>query len=181
MNHSHHTILKKSLISLIGTALLASAGHAKSKEEDGQRNPLGCRDSGYEYVLKVLKLYPGQAEEADKDRQSLYFVFNRHHRPIHLYQMQNDNSANSLSLNHVIYGQQWAVLATGEKELKYICALDDGKTNYGKVVDCADSIKVCEFARVRFGVNNRGNYWIVQSNTRGGAVQEVVRYGIIPQ
>ena len=36
-------------------------------------------------------------------------------------------------------------------------------------------------ARVKYGLNNKGNYWLVGSNTSGGAVNEVLHYGIIPR
>jgi hypothetical protein len=147
------------------------------KKEEDQRNPLGCLDVGYQFDLKVLDLLPGEAG----DRQSLYFIFNKLPQEISLYQMLKDDSTRKIPLNHSIRTRQWAVLSTGEKHLKYACTVPDGKSTYGKVVDCAESIKVCEFARVRYGMNNRGNYWLVSSNTRGGAVREVVNYGIIPQ
>ena len=100
---------------------------------------------------------------------------------MNLYQMLKDDSSNSMYLNHVINARQWAVLSTSEKALKYICTVDDPKMTYGKIVDCAESLKVCEYARVKYGMNNTGNYWLVNSNTSGGAVNEVLHYGIIPR
>lgn len=155
--------------------MLSTASAAKDDEE--QRNPLGCRDVGYQFDLKILKLLPEEAGE----RNSLYFMLNHSEKPINLFQMRDGDSTRSMHLHHVIRPKQWAVLSTCEKKLKYICTVDDPKRPYGKIVDCADKIRVCEYARVRFGLNNRGNVWIVNSNTRGGAVREVVNYGIIPQ
>ncbi len=139
--------------------------------------PLGCKNVGYQFDLKVLKLLPEEAGE----RQSLYFIFNALPQSVHLYQMLKEDSSRSLSLNHVIRARQWAVLSTSEKELKYICTVDKAKETYGTIVDCADSLKVCEYARVKYGMNNAGNYWVVSSNTSGGAVREVTNYGIIPR
>lgn len=152
-----------------------SMGYAAEKGEDTY--PLGCRNVGYEFELKVLNLLPEEAGE----KQSLYFIFNALSKNINLYQMLKDDSTRSMYLNHVIHPRQWAVLSTSEKELKYICTVDDAKSNYGKVVDCAESLKVCEYARVKYGMNNKGNYWLVNSNTNGGAVREVIHYGIIPR
>ena len=132
---------------------------------------------GYKFDLKVLKLYP---EEAGA-RQSLYFIFNNLPKDISLYQMLKKDSTRSMYLNHIIHARQWAVLSTSEKELNYICTVDDAKSSYGKIVDCAESVKVCEYARVKYGMNNEGNYWLVSSNTSGGAVNEVLHYGIIPR
>jgi len=146
-------------------------------EKDSDKSPLGCRDVGYKFDLKVLNLLPEEAGE----RQSLYFIYNKLAQPVSLYQMRKDESTRMLFLNHVISGRQWAVLSTSEKSLKYICTIEKPKLSHGKIVDCSESIKVCEYARVKYGMNNQGNYWMVGSNTRGGAVNAVLHYGIIPR
>ena len=151
-------------------------GYAAS-DADEIRTPLGCLDVGYQYDLKLLELKP----ESVGERNSLYFIFNALNRPVRLYHMRKDEEASKLHLNHTIHPRKWAVLSTCEPHLKYICAVDDGKTPYGKIVDCADSLKVCEYAKVKFGLNNRGNHWIVNSSSRNSAVRSVVHYGIIPQ
>ena len=154
-----------------------SATKVEKKEKKDDKPPLGCRNVGYKFELKTLDLLPAEAGE----KQSLYFIYNALEQPVNLYQMLKNDSTRSLYLNHVIRAQQWAVLSTSEKELKYICTVDDPKVNYGKIVDCAQSIKVCEYARVKYGMNNQGNYWVVNGNTSGGAVNEVLHYGIIPR
>ena len=166
-------------ILLIGLCVATFSGFAAVKEKinEEERLPLGCRDVGYQYELKTLNLLPKAAGE----QQSLYFIYNRLPQSVNLYQMLKDDSTRSMYLNHVIKSRQWAVLSTSEKELKYICTVDDAKKSYGKIIDCADTLKVCEYARVKYGMNNKGNYWLVNSNTRGGAVNEVIHYGIIPR
>ena len=150
---------------------------AKTVTPDVAQNPLGCKDLGYKFVFNTLTILP----ESVGERQSLYFVFNKLNKPVKLYHMVHDNSAIRTSLDHTINPLQWAVLATSEKELKYICTAEQNSSRYGNVIDCRESLKVCEYTKVKFGLNNRGNYWIVGSNSRGGAVGDVVRYGIIPQ
>jgi hypothetical protein len=145
--------------------------------EDTSKSPLGCRNSGYQYRLNTLLLQPHNAGE----NQSLYFFYNRLAQPVKLYHLVGDNTSHSTFLNHTIEPRQWAVLATGEHAVKYLCAIHSDKENLGTMISCENSIKVCEFARVKFGLNNRGNFWIVKGNTRVGAVSEVVHYGIIPQ
>ncbi len=168
--------MKKGLVAVVCLSLLIPTYlHAKKKEE--QRNPLGCVDVGYEYELKTLSLLPKEAGE----RNSLYFIRNKSNQRIHLCQMRNNESSRSMHLNHTIHPSRWAVLSTCEKEIKYFCAVPDRKSKYGRIVDCEKNLQVCEFARVRFGLNNRGNHWIVENNTRNGALRAVVRYGIIPQ
>ena len=88
--------------------------------------------------------------------------------------MLDEDSEYSTRMNHTIGPHQWAALATGESLVKFICTLGDGKASYGKIVDCAETIKVCEYVHVKFGLNNKGNFWIADGNTRNGAVNEVV-------
>lgn len=158
---------------------LISMGNAiaATQHDDEIKAPIGCRDAGYQFDLKTLVLKPASVGE----RNSLYFVFNSLNKPVRLHHMRKDHEASKLHLNHTIQPRKWAVLSTCEKKLNYICTLEDGKTPYGKIVDCADSLKVCEFARVKFGLNNRGNHWLVNSSSKNGAVRSVVYYGIIPQ
>lgn len=179
------TIIK---IAFLATALLLLSAQpalaavkdkaVKEKKEDkDQRNPLGCRDMGYQFELKSLHLLP----KVVGDIQSLYFIFNSLDQPVNLYQMRNDESSRSLYLNHAIRPKQWAVLSTSESEVKFICTIADKKQRYGQVVDCAQSVRVCEYINVKYGLNNRGNFWVVSSNTRDAAVKDVLRYGIIPR
>lgn len=153
----------------------ATAAELKAQKQN-ERFPIGCRPVGYKQSLKVLSLYPGK----EGALQSMYFFYNQLPQTVNLYQMRDRDSVYSMRFNHSVKGKAWAVLATGEPLLKYTCTVGDGKTSYGKIVDCAETIKVCEYVNVKFGLNNKGNFWIVDSNTRNGAVNEVVHYGIIP-
>jgi hypothetical protein len=155
------------------TAALSKDEKAKIEET---RNPIGCRSVGYDQSLRVLTLFPGK----EGALQSMYFFYNKLPESISLYQMRDKDSELSTRYNHTIKGNSWAVLATGEPLVKFLCSLGDGKAGYGNIVDCAETLKVCEYVHVKFGLNNKGNFWIVDSNTRNGAVNEVVHYGIIP-
>lgn len=176
-----HTLKKWIIMAALGCVVQGvvaeSAEVYENRSTDPSKSPLGCKDAGYEYQLNVLNIKPGAAGE----QQSLYFIYNRLDKAVNLFQMLKDESTRSTYLNHVIRPQQWAVLSTNEKELKYICTVAGEKTRYGKIVNCGDSLKVCEYVRVKFGLNNKGNYWVVNSTSRGSAVGDVVRYGIIPR
>ena len=149
----------------------------EEKLEDTSKSPLGCRDVGYQYQLSTIELKPHSVG----DKQSLYFFYNHLSQPVKLYHMLGDSTSHETFLNHTIAPKQWAVLATGMEQVKYMCAVHADDGSLGTMTPCQDSIKVCEFARVKFGLNNKGNFWIVNGNTRAGAVSEVVHYGIIPQ
>lgn len=148
----------------------------KKAKKEAERFPIGCRPVGYQKRLKVLSLFPGK----EGALQSMYFFYNKLPETVSLYQMRGEESEYTTRFNHIIKANSWAVLASGEPLVKFICTLGDGKSSYGKIVDCAKTVKVCEYVNVKFGLNNKGNLWIVDSNSRNGAVSEVVHYGIIP-
>jgi hypothetical protein len=170
------------LMSVLTTPVLAAKVEPPSTPapvviEDTAKSPLGCRDLGYEYRLNTLVLKPHR-EDANP---SLYFFYNRLSQPVKLYHLVGDKTGQTTFLNHTVQPRQWAALAIGQTDYKYLCAIHADKDNLGDMINCQDSIKVCEFAKVKFGLNNRGSFWIVKGNTRAGAVSEVVHYGIIPQ
>lgn len=160
----------------IGSLLTLSAANAAKPEANEGRLPTGCKPVGFKQSLKVLSLLPGEQGAV----QSMYFIFNKLPQSVNLYEMRDKESEFTARLTHSINGNSWAVLAASEPEIKFACALGDGKSGYGKIVDCAETVTVCEYVNVKFGMNNKGNFWIVNSNTRNGAIHEVVRYGIIP-
>jgi hypothetical protein len=176
------SILVVSVLGLLVTPLQAEPikpdelTKAQKAQKEESRFPIGCRPVGYKQHLKVLSLFPGK----EGALQSLYFFYNTLPQTISLYQMRDEDSEYSTRVNHTIGPKQWAALATGEPTVKFICTLGDGKASYGKIVDCNDTVKVCEYVNVKFGMNNKGNFWIADGNTRNGAVNEVVHYGIIP-
>lgn len=162
----------------------SSAEELEAQYTDPAKSPLGCRNTGYDFVWNIVRLiHVMDPNELDQEEggQALFFVYNRTQHPLYLYQMLHDESTRSTYLNHMILPQQWAVLATNQKEVRYICSTNTDKSRYGKVVNCQDSIKICEYVRVKFGLNNRGNFWVVDNASRGAAVGQVVRYGIIPR
>lgn len=165
------------LVFLVLSASSAYAdAHQKEKEKEDNSNPIGCRNLGYQFQLKTLKLTPGKIS----DHQSLYLFFNQLNQPLTFFQMKGEDNSRSLYLNHIIGPRQWAILSTGEKQLQFICTIPAKKSQYGEVVSCSNSVRVCEYNHVKYGLNNRGNYWLVNSSTRNGAVVEIVHYGMIP-
>jgi hypothetical protein len=164
-------VLCLSVLFLGGQTLVFAA-----KKDPQIRSPLGCKDVGYGFDLNVLQILPNSVG----DSQSLYFIYNKTKQSINLYQMRQSESSQSVYLNHVIAPGRWAVLSSSER-MKYICTVHDGKFAHGRIVDCEGGLKVCEYARVKYGMNNRGNYWLANGNTRGGAIRQVVNYGIIPR
>ncbi len=146
-----------------------------SATEQEDKNPLGCRNSGYRFVLKTLDLVPHEEEGIP----SMYFMFNQTNKPVQLSQMRTPDDSDVMNINHVIPPKQWAVLAMDHRFVKYACSVADGKSTYGQLLDCEQSLKVCNFARVKYGLNNRGNFWMVSGNSKNGALRDVTYYGVI--
>ncbi|HVT63033.1 MAG TPA: hypothetical protein VHD33_06085, partial [Legionellaceae bacterium] len=158
--------MKSMLRGLVGTflvvglmngtmAAMTSAEVLEAEYKDPAKYPLGCRDVGYEYTLNTVRLVHEsnpQITDQEQGGQTLFFVYNRLSTPINLNQMLQDNSTRNTYLNHTIQPKQWAVLATNQEEINYICSINAGKTGYGKVVNCGDSLKICEYVRVKFGL-----------------------------
>lgn len=148
----------------------------KVKEKEDNRPPIGCRAEGHRFDLDALHLITG----ANGNNQSLYLLHNESNLTVTLYQMRDEESSRSMFLNHPIGAHEWGILSTSEKVVKFICTIPDKKSTYGMVVDCGQFFKVCEYTNVRYGLNNRGNFWLYNSSSRNGAVSSVVHYGIIP-
>lgn len=159
---------------MLGACFLCTS--PKAEEKENNNFPLGCHNVGYYYKLNSVALKPDSVNA----RQSLYFFFNSEKVPLNLYQMRDGDSQYSMHYNHLINPQQWAAFATDAREMKFICTVPDANSPYGKIVDCSSAVKICEFDAVRFGLNNRGNVWVVHSNTKNGALSGVVHYGIVP-
>lgn len=145
-------------------------------KKDDFRNPTGCMNTGYAFDLKTIRL-----ESAKKGQAHAMFLFlNKSSQTIFLLQMRSEESSRSMFLNHTIPAKNWGVFATSEQKVKYICTIPKAGTTYGEVVDCKDYLNICEFTHVKFGLNNRGNYWLVNSSSKNQSVREIVHYGIIP-
>jgi hypothetical protein len=139
--------------------------------DDGSRNPLGCKDLGYNINMGVLEILP----DVPGDGQALYFLFNKSANVVKFHHVLGDNSPYNAFLNHAIKPRSWSALALDVKEMRFLCSIN------GEVVNCEDYLNVCQYARSKFGLNNRGNYWIVESSPRNAAVSAVIHYGIIPR
>lgn len=145
-------------------------------KEDESANPLGCQNTGYRFTLKTLELFPGE----NGPHQTMYFFYNLSNQSVILHQMRREESARSMYINHTMMPSHWSVLAANENVIRFICSIPNKRSDYGDVVDCANYVKVCKNTQVRFGLNNKGNFWIVDNNSKNGALRQVVYYGIIP-
>ena len=160
---------------ILMSLLLCINGYAKKNKVKKFEYPPGCNQEGYSLDYNVLYLHP----HAAGNPASLYFVYNNSDKRVTLYQSQRDDADYIININNVVLPNMWAVFATDEKKVKFICAHPNKKYKYGELVDCAKVLKACEFTNVVFGLNNGGNYWVVTNNTKNGAIRQSVRHGIL--
>ncbi len=137
--------------------------------------PRGCMNEGYEFKFKMLNLYPPKAGNSD----SIYVIYNNYSRPVYLFQARGKDTYQGNELNGRILPKKYALYAGNEDEVKFICTIPNKKYLYGEIVDCQDKLKVCEYSGVLFGMNNRGNYWMVDSAGKGRAIKQSIRHGVI--
>lgn len=168
-------IVRSAVLIMIGVSLFSS-GLARSNPEDEHKMPNGCRQVGYAFKYKQLMLYPEKAGLA----LSVYFMYNKSEYPVRLYQTRGDEDAYFSHLVNTIQPGRWGALSVDDKFMKFICTKVESRSNYGRITDCQDLLQVCEWDNVLFGVNNRGNYWAVTSNSRSGAMRIINRtHGIL--
>jgi len=167
--------MTKLLIAMIALGM-SVAVEARRTKKPLNTFPPNCNKVGYEYKFKQLVLYPEKAGHT----LSMYFMFNKSDWPVTLYQTRGDEDAYSSHLINTIQPKRWAALSLDTSHMKFICTKGDGRKHYGRITDCEELLKVCEYDNVLFGVNNRGNYWAVTSSSRNTAVRTVVRkHGIL--
>ena len=165
------TILKKlCLLSL--TVALASNAYARLKPLE---LPRGCHDDGYDYHHKALTLLPAKAGNND----SVYFVYNRSDSTINLYQLKAANEHMGLNINNKIRPYSWGVYSSDESLVRFACTKPSALYDHGKLVDCKSALKVCEYIHVKYGLNNRGNYWMSRSSSKNSALRRVNRIGVL--
>ena len=162
--------MQKIIITLFFTCIL---GVAHSENFSFPRN---CQSGGYNFYLKTLRVTPGSIG----GRNSLYLFYNNSDKAIKLYHMHDKDHFFNVYLNNTIRPNRWAVFASNEKEINYVCTQSERGKEFGKIVSCKDFLKICEYPKVRFGINTRGNLWIVSNVSENSAVRGIVRYGIIP-
>lgn len=137
--------------------------------------PPGCTPTGFSFKYHVLMLHPHAAGK----QQSLFFVHNKTLKSVRLFQMRSGDEPYIMHLNNTIKPNQWGVFSTDEELVKFICALPEKKSKFGTVINCKSALELCEYVNVKFSASTHGNYWSVGSNSRRGAINNVIHQGIL--
>ena len=161
------------IYSLLATGIVVST-QVLSKAK-ALRYPVRCEQSGYQFRYYTLMLIPTTQQRT----RAVYFIYNKSNRPVTLLQSRSGDDVYVMHINNTIKPKQWGTFATSEKEIKFICTKDNKRGLHNKVIDCSKVLKACEYPSVKFGDNNRGNYWVVESNSRRGALRATNYNGIL--
>ncbi len=137
--------------------------------------PRGCHNEGYAFHYKTLTLLPAKAGNYD----SVYFIYNKSNSTINLYQLKDANEHLGLNINNKIKPHKWGVYSPDEEQVRFACSIPSSKYDHGKLIDCRKALKVCEYTKVKYGLNNRGNYWMARSTTKNGAIRRSVIIGVL--
>jgi hypothetical protein len=138
--------------------------------------PNGCYDEGYAFKHKMLTLYP----KKEGNRDSVYFIYNQSNHTINLFHAKKTQTHHGVNINNDIKAHRWAVYSSDEEKVRFICTSPSRKYEHGEINDCGEVLKVCEFSNVKFGLNNRGNYWMVDSTSKNTALRKVNReHGVL--
>ncbi len=137
--------------------------------------PRGCHDEGYDFYHKTLTLLPSKAGNND----SVYFVYNKTGTTVNLYQLKTASEHMGLNINNKIRPYSWGVYSSDESLVRFACSKPSATYNHGQLVDCQSALKVCEYTHVKYGLNNRGNYWMSRSSSKNSALRRVNRIGVL--
>jgi len=141
--------------------------------DDESKQPYACKNVGYRFFMNALELQP----RSEGDKESLYFFYNQSDEPLALHHLLGQKAYTQTYLNHQLAPKQWAALILGEKKVRFLCTQGEDR----HIVSCPAHLTVCEFAKTRFGINNRGHFWLVNAASKEQAIRQVERYGIVPE
>lgn len=168
---------------IIFSIMLFSLGFAAKKasvkdptKEPVQAYPTGCSPIGFKFSNGVLVLAP--VHKAEAQQQVIYFIQNKSKQDILFTDQRDSNLPYIMHNNNSLKSNLWAVFAADSKT-KFICSKTDKAQTVQSILDCEDLVKVCEYANVKFALNNRGNYWATSNMSMSEAIREIVHQGIL--
>lgn len=170
-------ILNVSFAAKITTAKTTTAKKTTTvKTTSTKPYPTGCKLVGYGFSNGVLVLTPYHKNIEQK--QVVYFIQNTSKQEILFSDLRDPSAPYIMHHNNTLKPDQWAVFAA-DKITKFICSNNNKTPNLQSIVDCENTVKVCEYANVKFALNNRGNYWATTNLSMSGAVTEIIQQGVL--
>lgn len=159
---------------LIAGLLLGYADFSYAKKGPPRKFPHGCRELGYEFKGPLLVLKPVSEETS----QTLYLLHNSSHNKLVLELVHLPEQPFIPNFANEVHGDQWAALAMDRQIMQFRCQkmLGGGRT---QSVSCENTVEACQYTRAKFASNNRGNYWVENSNSKIGVVRTAITKGIL--
>lgn len=158
--------IKIIIISILSTLSIIQLSFA---DKPKKQFPHGCKSMGYSIKHNILVLEPTKKAHP----QALYFMKNIGKNTVSLKQVSKASSMYVLTMNNTIKPGRWAALAMDSSQLNYLCMVKS------KIVDCKKYLKICEYKKFKFALNNRGNYWVTTNRDMKGATRSVIRNGTL--
>ena len=131
--------------------------------------PRGCEVVGFGYQQNHLILN-------DTGHQTLYLIQNRSDVPIALENVETADVFMAPKLEAQILPHFWAAFSSNEANQHFKCmqVSDDQLQD----IDCATTLDVCQYPRVKFALSNQGNYWISTNKPQQQVIHEAASKGI---
>lgn len=172
MKHSHYGFCQFLISSIVSCCVLATPSvHAKPDLS----LPKGCYQQGFVFEDNTLTLLPPKAGNTD----SVYFIYNHSPTTLNLYELQQAKNHLGINANNKIAPYEWGVYSSDQTKVRFACTIPDKTYAHGKLVDCQQKLNVCEYTHVKYGVNNRGNYWMARSASKNAAIKRAIYIGVL--
>ena len=151
---------------LIATFLILFECEAQAAES---QFPLGCKISGFGFKDGKLVL----KQETAQATQTVYFIHNMAEHAVHLHYIKDPHAFMSPSWSTDISGDNWSAFAPDKDGVTFRCKSNDSK------IDCQEKLEVCQFAKAKFALSNKGDYWVASNKTQDAVVHAAVQKGIL--
>jgi len=166
--------MKKIIQLALTLSLIAITANATAASKE-QRFPHECTAQGYQLTPYSVTFTP----TAKYHPQALYFVKNISNKNVNLLQTRTGDEDYVNYLQNTIKPNLWSSLALDEPETTFICTTTNNRTGKPFAIDCSKVLDICEFTRVRFGENHRGNYWISHNKSMRATFNSTKWHGVL--
>lgn len=174
MKTKRYLLIMAMSVALLNLSFAAKTTAAKTTPQ--KPYPTGCKQVGYGFANGVLVLTPYHKNIDQK--QVIYFIQNISKQEIVFSDQRDGNTPYIMHNDNTLKPDQWGVYAA-DVTTKFMCSNKDKTQTLQSIVDCENTVKVCEYANVKFAPNNRGNYWATTDMSMSGAVTEIIHQGVL--
>lgn len=133
--------------------------------------PRGCEVTGYGFSQPFLVLN-------EKGQQAFYLLQNRTSYTIELEHYETHKEVfMSPSLATQVAANHWAAFASDVDNFYFKCYRKINNETR-TLIDCRDTLEVCQYPRAKFALSNMGNYWVSTDKPLSQVITDASRKGI---